>query len=89
MGHECIERDCMTSHAADTAAENVIACVRAESYLPAVHQSTAGGPVELKLARTVRDRVAIQAEGLGSSVGSLELHKAISRIADLLAMIWL
>ena len=89
MGHQCIERDCMTSGATDTAAANVIECIRIELYVPAVHQSTAGSPVELELARAVRDGVAVKAEGLGSSVGSLELHEAVSRIADLLAMVWL
>lgn len=50
--------------------------------LPAVNETAAGGPVELKLAGAVGDRVAVEAEGLGGGVGSLELDKAVSGVTE-------
>lgn len=47
---------------------------------PAISKAAAGGPVELERAVGVRDKLAIEAQSLGRSIGASEINKAVSSV---------
>ena len=48
----------------------------------AVSEATAGGPVELELTVAVRNDLAVKLEGLGGSIGALEINEAVASVAS-------
>lgn len=58
----------------------IMYCSDTKKNVPAVNQATARRPVELKLARAVGHGVAIQTKGLGGSLRSGKLDKAVSGV---------
>lgn len=53
---------------------------KVSKHLPTIDETSTGGPVELEGARRIRDVATVEAEGLGSSFGSVELHKAVAGV---------
>ena len=49
-------------------------------YKPSVGKTAAGGPVQFERAGAVGDLGSVQAQGLGSGGGVLELDKAVTGI---------